>query len=267
MARILSANLFRLRKSRMFRAALLLTLLITAAGVLLGSDAGDTPESVSLADAPLAHMAGAAVTVLFIGTDNTQNTVRNKLIVGSRRREIYAANMLTSAIICCSVNSAWLIGGLAGVPMIGWWKMSPASAATYILISMLCSAAFGAVAALFAMMMRRRSAAIVSVFAAALTLLIAADAVYHRLSANKEALSATNIDGEIVFELIENPAYADGAQRAAFELALSVNPLGVSVALSNCDLDKPIVSITGTAFAAIFVCSLGAALFGRRDLL
>lgn len=265
MSRILAANLFRLRKSRMFRAAVLLTLLITAAGVLFGTADG-TLEGVALSGAPLVQMAGAAAAVLFIGTDNSEKTVRNKLCVGSRRREVYAANVLTSIVISCSVNAAWLLGGLAGVPFFGWWKMPPASAAVYVTVSMLCAAALGAMAALLAMLIRSRSAAVAAICAALLALLTAAAVPYKRLSVGRELMVGQNVDGETVFELVENPDYVDGAKRAVLTLALNVNPMGVSAVLSNCDLGDPAASMAGTAFTAIFVCSLGAAVFGRKDL-
>lgn len=57
----------------------------------------------------------------------------------------------------------------------------------------------------------------------------------------------------------------DGTLRMAFELALNLNPMSVSVALSNRELVDPTASLVGTAFVTVFAGSLGAAVFGRKD--
>ncbi len=82
----------------------------------------------------------------------------------------------------------------------------------------------------------------------------------------KEKAPDLAIDGELQFELIENPNYIEGVRRAAYELALNVNPLGSSIALSNCDLKDPIAGIAGAGFVTVFISALGAAVFRRKDL-
>ena len=79
-------------------------------------------------------------------------------------------------------------------------------------------------------------------------------------------MTTEKIDGELQFELIENPNYIEGVRRAAYELALNVNPLGSSIALSNCDLKDPIAGIAGAGFVTVFISALGAAGFRRKDL-
>lgn len=97
MIKIFRANMFRLSKSRLFWWLVILTALITAGCVLLecmtieGDISEYSLEKTALSGAPFAQIAAAAVTVLFLGADNGNNTVRNKLIVGSRRRDVYSA--------------------------------------------------------------------------------------------------------------------------------------------------------------------------------
>lgn len=269
--------MFRLRKSRLFWWTVILTALTTAGLVLFESSAMSAVfpdyelEIIALSGAPFVQMVIAAVIVLFLGTDNSHKTIRNKLIVGSRRGEIYSANVLTGMIIGCAVNAAWLVGGLSGVPTLGFWHMEPAEAFMYIGMSFVSTVSLCSVAALFAMMIRSRSAAVVAAIAALFVLLTGSSSAYQRLSNNKEDVSANIVDGEFVFELVENPYYVDGAMRAAFELALNANPMGISVTLSNRELgnrdySNPAACLVGAAFVTIFVSSLGAAMFGRRDL-
>lgn len=272
MARIFGANMFRLRKSRLFWWSVILTALVTAGSVLLSSLSirGEISEyaleSYALAGAPIAAIVCAAAVIMFLGTDHSEKTVRNKVIVGNKRGGIYAANVLTGIIIGCSVNGAWLVGGLAGVPILGWWKMPPGEAAAYIAASMACSAAVSAAAALVGMMIQRRSGAVAVGLVSAFALLWCASGVYRGLCNNEREPVGDIVNGELMIELRDNPNYVGGAKRTAYELALHSNPLGVSIALSNCDLENPAASLAGAAFVTIFISSLGAAAFQRKDL-
>lgn len=249
-----------------------MTALVTAGLVLLDSSAVNGSitdyelENVALSGAPVTAVVNAAVVILFLGTDHSERTVRNKLIVGNKRGGIYAANMLTGVVIGCSVNAAWLVGGLSGVPILGWWKMPMSEAAVYIASSMACAVAVSAAAAPVGMLIQSKAGAVTVGLVASLALIIGAGNVYMRLGEQREVMTAENIDGELKFELIENPNYIDGIERAAYELALNVNPLGSAIALSNHDLKNPVAGLAGTGFVTVFISSLGAAAFRRKDL-
>lgn len=272
MSRIFQANMFRLRKSRLFRWSVILTAVITAWFVLLDISAirDSIPsyelERCALSGAPSVQIVSAAVIVLFLGTDNSHKTIRNKLAVGNPRVGIYLADVLMGIVIGCSINAAWLIGGSAAVPIMGFWKMELSEALLYIVISFVCTASLSSAAALVGVLVRRRSAAVTVALVSVFALTACAGAVYTRLSRQKEVMSGEIIDGKPTFEIVENPDYIDGFKRSAYELALHINPLGSSVALSNCDLKHPVFDLAGAAFVTVFVSSLGAAAFRRRDL-
>lgn len=263
--------MFRLKRNALFWWSLALTLLVTAAATAFDclSIEGDLSlcalETRSLAGAPYAQLAAAAVIVLFIGADNS-GTIRNKIFVGSPRGGVYAANLLTGVVIGCSINAAWLVGGLSGAPILGFWRMSFAEAAWLIAVSFVTTAAVSVLSAIVGMLIPRRSAAAVAAMGGAIALMIAAGTVYSRLEQPKETMTAEPADGELVFEVKENPLYIDGLKRAVYEAALHINPLAPAVTLSNCDLTNTAADVAGTAFVAVFAGSLGAAAFGRRDI-
>ena len=263
--------MYRLRKSCLFRWTVVLTALVTAGLVLLDSSSVNRSirdydlENIALSGAPFVQIVGAVIIVMFLGTDHSHKTIRNKLTVGSGRGGIYSADVLTGIIIGCSINAAWLVGGLSGVPILGFWKMEASKAFMYICMSFVCTASVSALASLIGILVQRRSTAVVIAFAAVLALILGANNIYERLSKNEEDRTLNYVDGEPVFELVKNPDYVDGTTRAVLEFALNVNPMGVSVALSNRELVDPAASLVGTAFVTVFVSSLGAAVFGRKD--
>lgn len=271
--KLLRTDLCRLGKSRLFKWAVAMTALLTAAFVIISalSIEGDRTEyaleSYALAGAPLVQIVSAAVIVLFVGAEHSQHTIRNKLTVGSRRGNVYASELITSVIIGCSLNAAWLLGGLAGVPFLGAWKMPLLEAITYIAVSMLSAAAVDAVAALIGTLFQRRSHGVVTALILVFAMTALAGQTYERLNVSEQEMRAEIINGEQSLLLEDNPRYISGAKRAAYEFALRINPLGTLIPLSNRDLKNPAADMAGAGFVTILVSSVGSAVFGRKDLM
>lgn len=61
---------------------------------------------------------------MFIGTEFSDGTMRNKLIVGHRRREIYFTNFLTCALSGIFFNLVYLaLVSLIGIPLFGGFQL------------------------------------------------------------------------------------------------------------------------------------------------
>lgn len=272
MLKLLRADLFRLGKNRLFKWAFAMTALVTAAFVVISciSIKGDRSEyaleNYALAGAPLVQIVSAAVIVLFVGTEHSQHTIRNKLTVGSRRGNIYSSELAAGVVIGCSLNAAWLLGGLAGVPFLGAWKMPLSETMIYIAVSMLCAAAVSAVAALIGALFQNRSRGVITALITVFVMIQLAGHTYTRLSAPEQQMRAEVINGEQVMSLEKNPQYVNGAKRAAYELAMRLNPLGSLLPLSNRDLKVPAADMAGAGVVIILVSSTGNAVFKRKDL-
>lgn len=272
MLKLLRTDLFRLGKSRLFKWAVVMTALVTAAFVVIScaSIKGDRSEyaleNYALAGAPLVQIVSAAVIVIFVGTEHSQHTIRNKLTVGSRRGNVYSSELAASVIIGCSLNAAWLLGGLAGVPFLGTWKMPLSETLIYVAVSMMCAAAVSAVAALIGTLFQSRSRGVATVLITVFAMIQLAGYAYTRLGAPEQQMRAEIINGEQVLSLEENPQYVGGAKRAAYEFAMRLDPIGALLPLSNRDLKEPAADMAGAGFVIILVSSIGKSVFGRKDL-
>ncbi len=272
MLKLLRADLFRLGKNRLFKWAFAMTALVTAAFVVIcclsikGDKSEYTLENCALAGAPFVQIVSAAVIVIFVGTEHSQHTIRNKLTVGSRRGNVYSSELTASVIIGCSLNAAWLLGGLAGVPFLGAWKMPLSETWIYIAVSMLCAAAASSGAALIGALFHNRSKRVVSPLITVLAMIQLAGHTYTRLGAPEQQMRAEVINGEQILSLEENPQYIGGAKRVIYELALRLDPVGALLPLSNRELETPAADIAGAGFVIILVNSAGSAVFGRKDL-
>lgn len=101
-------------------------------------------------------------TVLYIGTDHSDKTIRNKLIVGISRVRIYFANLLT-VITGMSVIfiGNWLLMTAYVLARGGNIKPSAGQLAMYILICLCAGAAMSAVCTLIAMLVPSKAFAVV----------------------------------------------------------------------------------------------------------
>ena len=95
------------------------------------------------------------LTALFIGTDYSDGTMRNKLIAGHVRRKIYVANLISNVQASFTLCVAFMLSHVCvGTPLLGWFvsdahmlmfyvlvtfTMTAACTAIFTLISMLCS--------------------------------------------------------------------------------------------------------------------------------
>lgn len=100
MIKLIYANLFRLRKSRVFWCALAA---LAAVSAYLGYGAGwrkGYAALVFMATPYLCCFLYAAFIGLFVGTEYADGTMRNKLCVGYSRAAVYFANFVVGAIAC-----------------------------------------------------------------------------------------------------------------------------------------------------------------------
>lgn len=270
MTRILSANFFRLRHSKVFWLANALTLFGTAAVVLYAaiSNASDYAlDNIYFAGEPAVEFIAVAVTVLFVGTDYSDGTIRNKVAVGRVRAEIYAANTIAGIVIGVSLNASYLLGGLAGIPVLGAWKMPLSEVFSYMAVSMLYTVALSAIAALIGMLCSRKASAVVIAIFSTVLMAFAASRLYIVLCQPETQRGAAIVNGEFVLgEIEQNPRYVGGALRTVYEIALHTIPMGQSVMLSNLDIDNPLPDAAASAAVTICVSALGAAAFRKKDL-
>lgn len=126
MNKLIYANFSRLWKSKIFWIGLILTDLLAVwiladrihfkmiSGYQLSSDDMIFSGTVTL------PFVAAVVISIFIGTEYSDGTIRNKLITGHSRHSIYFANLITStAAVFIIYTSYLLIIVCAGIPLVG----------------------------------------------------------------------------------------------------------------------------------------------------
>lgn len=267
MRNLLCANLRRLVRSKAFLIALLAELAYVSLAVLSCWDhcaAGDqytleyilTAGYVLLSYLPIPTLILAPLLSLHLGTDYSHSTLRNKLIVGHTRTEVYLADLLACVVMSVALDVVYLVlsGLLCIKPILEisgrLLRFSLGQAFLWVAVLLLARSAWAAVVKLVVTVLGNRTAASIVV------LLLAVAAAL---------ISTTGID-EVGY-LSRNLTVGGNAGRmTGWQLALDILPTGQYYQVSR--LDTPNLWRMPLLSLAVIASSTGAGLlfFRRRDL-
>lgn len=117
MRKLLSANLSRLRINKAFWLTVILMILVESFLGWLVLRQNSTRIDIVL----FISLQGIGVLIsvffsLFLGTEYSDGTIRNKLIVGHKRSSVYLASFITGVISVTIIYFAWIFtGGIFGI--------------------------------------------------------------------------------------------------------------------------------------------------------
>lgn len=233
------------------------------------------PADYGSADAML--FAGGAYMVLaiavflgiFVGTEYFDGTLRNKLIVGHTRRDVYLSKWVVSVAAGVMMHVVYIAAALAaGKPLLGLTMGAP----EILLYTAAGAAAQMAVASLLlmiAMATQSKSATGVTLLIVVLVLIFATATVNNRLRA-PEYYTTYEMADEETGEVLEqgrekNPYYLTGAKRKAYEMIEDISPEGQLMAIM---WGEPVEGMWVVYDIIVILCTTAAGLviFGRKNL-
>lgn len=212
----------------------------------------------------------AVVSSMFLGTDYNDGTIRNKLIVGHTRTNVYLANLIVTFVAELLIMCVWFIGALVGVPALGFFTFSPANLVTYFLLCVLLVAAYSAINTFIAMISSNKTMTVLVSLGLSFGLLLCASMIYNALEAPEtiNSMSDISISGMAapVGETVANPNYIGGAMRSVFQILLNILPTGQSVNIAFLKVEQPYIMILSSVAVTVGVTALGIVLFHKKDL-
>ena len=141
MRKLLRANFSRLMKDKLFWILMAVELFLGGLFPVLhfmdnlDEKARWTQEHSFFIFAIFVPMMLSVVTSLFIGTEYSDGTIRNKLIVGHGRSRIYAANLITNIETAFLLCIAFMISHICiGTPLLGWFETDRKTIVAYALV-------------------------------------------------------------------------------------------------------------------------------------
>lgn len=283
MSRLLYADFVKLRKSRFFWISVIVMALwgifMKVMEYITTVSYGYEPPALSsmlFAFALFAGILQAAQTSLFIGTEYSDGTIRNKLIIGHTRAAIYLSNLTVCSVAGIAMCTAYLAGALAaGIPLCGLDGVSLKGLVILILCTFLMSLALTSLFTLIVMLCQNKALSAVATLLGVCFFIVVSIYVTAKLSQPEtipqvtytlgDAGQAVAVSDESTPD-IPNPSYPRGMERRVYQFLESFLPTGVGASLSQGTLASPGLSCLYQGIITVAATGIGISAFRKRDI-
>lgn len=205
---------------------------------------------------------------LFLGVEYQDGTLRNKLIAGHSRQNVYLSSLITIVSGCFIILAAWILGGASGACILGGLKLSGGmqlvlSAALILMLTV----AEAAILTMIAMLIPNRATSAVVSILMMLGLIAIGGTIYNILSEPELASTAIfTANGMEISEPLPNPYYVSGTLRKVYQFLVDFLPSGQSVQLANQELARPVFSLCASFEITLITSIAGIICFKHKDL-
>lgn len=278
MYNLLSANAARLKKNKPFIISIFV-MIIYAIGAFAYAKMQAANGSAIAFDTVFLNGYGlggfiafpgiilSIVCSIFVGTDFSDGTLRNKIVVGKSRSKIYFANFISCASIGVLLNVIYsVIICMIGLPLLGGIEMPVKSFIFIILDGIFMIVAYAAIYNMIAMLSKDKTTAVVIGLVLTIVSMFLSLYLMMRTFEPEFVSQATMVNGEIVEEVVRNSKYLGENARKVVQVIIDVLPSGQSVQLSH--LTAPNIQFMYLySLIIIFVSNfIGVSVFKKTNL-
>ena len=274
MRNLFSVGLFRMVRSKLFYILLALTALVMAYvyyntyRVQLGPDFSQL--DLYFFQFINANIVSAAVFCpLFLSSEYGDGALRNKLMVGRTRPQIYLANLAVNCLYGTAACLAAVVAGLCvGVPLLGWFQNAgPGKILLYVLLALATTWVCAALYTFLSMVVASRGVAITLCILLAFGLILLGQYLYLALS-QEEVLTALfyTDTGEMAVSEQPNPAYLTGFARQVYQFFYELTPGGQAYQILGMSAQSPLRLLGYSGLVFVLVTGLGLAIFQKKDV-
>lgn len=205
---------------------------------------------------------------LFLSPEFEEHTIRNKLIVGHTRRNIFFAADFTCMAACLLLLLGLLFGaGLTAALFSRSFQLPWTALASLTLDCMLLTMVFSTLCVAFIMNIPQKPSIFLTLFF--LAMLYAASFLGARLDEAEMAYDSVTItvDGGVEMgNLIKNPAYIEGTTRTVYEFLYDLLPTGQTLQLNGCEFDQSYRWIPMSLMMLVLSTLAGYFPFRKREI-
>ena len=280
MANLLSANFYRLFRSKVFYVGILAAVVVEVYSLLTGYQStlleGLGLENKFFLYPILLVIEMPAFCGLFFGAEYSGGTLRSKLTAGIPRWKLYAANLVTGAVVSLAFSATAIVTGLALVfLLIGGFQLETGILAGYFLCSLAVGVASAAFAAMVALLVPNRAIGLVIGVLVAFSLLFVGQYLVQGLAQPELTREHEPVlqNGVVVgyasspdAPMVPNPRYVGGALRTVYTFLLHFMPMGQCFLVSFLGLEEPWKLMVGAALFTALTTAVGLAIFQKKDV-
>ncbi len=279
MSNLLSAGFARLFKNKLFHVTLIIMLAFGCCGGYNVWSDSESGFQADLSDALFSYsLFGACVTAvlssMFSGTEYSDGTIRNKIISGCSRVDIYLSNLIINIVSGAMAVLTYVVPYLAICLLtVGKSSIPIQVLITSALLSILSLMAFSAIFNAVTMLITKKAAAAVACLLLYAGLLTSGMLTCSRMQ-EPEFYPGYQmfIDGEAIeTEPFPNPDYLTGTKLEVYKWLADINPGAQAVQIfsiyaAGAAVARPLRLACCAGAVMVIITLAGAVIFTKKDL-
>ena len=280
MSKLLRANFRRLWKSKLFWGFMIFMFLDALDTVITlyqhfnkygGGKELYMSENTLFGQTVAVSIISAIFIGIFIGTEYSNGTMRNKLVIGHSRGTIYFANLAICIAAAILMHAVYIVTSLVGgFIMFGNFIIQPVALLKTFAVSLIVVTAYAAMFLPISTLITSKSAGVTTVITLSFLLVIMAMIINSALNEPEvyEAYTIIDSSGEEYSEPeMKNPFYVSGIQRKIYEALYDIVPTCQAVRRQLDGMpENPAVRPLWSSAVIIVTTAAGAVMFRRKDL-
>lgn len=273
MSRLLYAGLYRLKKNKVYWSSFAVILVygtfiyVSQYHNMRKYDFEFTLETVFFQFAMLMGVVTAVVVSMNVGTEYGDGTIRNKLVLGLSRTQIYLSNFLIQAIGAVGITvCAYLLGCAMGIPMFGMPKLSAGMMFQIGIVTILLCVAYVSIFNMITMNISSKSNAAVFCILLAFGMMFFAAYLINCLSQPEYIEQMVMKNGQMVTETVKNIHYLTGMKRELYQNLSELLPSGQAMHVAGMTIAHPVRMMVYSLVMTVVTTICGIGLFLKKDI-
>ncbi len=276
MSKLLRANFARIKKDKLFWLGIIFMIGLSAFVTLNTIYENDkynlstTIDNIFFGYSVFIGIVSSVFCSVFVGTEYSDGTIRNKIIVENNREAIYLSNLITNSISSIIMFLSYIIVCLAiGVPFIEFFQKEISIVIITLIGTVVMVIAFCSIFTLVSMLIQNKAVSAISCILGVFISLFISIMIVQTLSQSKMwgAYSYTNGDGELVqVDEQENPYYVTGYKRKIYEFFDKFLPTGQSLKYSSMQSEDFVEMSLYSLSTIVVTTAIGLFIFKKKDI-
>ena len=274
MNNLILANLMRLKKSKIFWGIAAFMAMLGFFFAFMKKQVRDSGMDATLESGAFQYVALVGIVIavfcaVFPGTEDADGTLRNKIIAGHQRWEIYLSTFVVcslTSMFFCLIHMVCYLG--LGAVLLGGFGEAVWAMVIFAGCALMLSVCFSAIFTLVVLLCHNKAASAVACILLALLLLFAGSYIKGLLD-EPEVYGGYYMDETGTLQNAEpepNPRYISGTTRDVYTFLLDATPGGQQIQVSTMENDKPWLLAGYSSVISVAVTALGIALFRKKEL-
>lgn len=204
---------------------------------------------------------------LFIGTEHSDGTIRNKVIIGQKRVSIYLANFIISSIASIVMCVMFFVPYLCiGIPLLGFFEMDIKIVLLFTATVFMLAIVFSSIFTSISMLNHNKAVTAVICILFAFLLLIAGAQLNNILSQPETIMGLTVTENGQEYQELPNPNALDEGGRKIVQFFYDFLPGGQAIQCASLGAENlPLLPVYSLVII-ILTTGAGAIFFKKKEL-